>query len=211
MEMTPDHLDQAVAGHADQAAQPGLHPQSPEEHLAGAGRTRSTTRAASTPSPTRSTRPASSGAPTRSRRTSPACSSRGTSSGRPQAYSGKVAMLTEDRETIAMALLRKGVTDINTEDPKLINRAVADLKQLYGICNIKVGDVQYQTIPEDHGLAQPGLVGRHASPATSTTCRPSSTASCCATGRRPRATCPSRTTASRSARPRRSRCSRTCS
>jgi spermidine/putrescine transport system substrate-binding protein len=65
-----------------------------------------------------------------------------------QAYSGKVALLSEDRETIAMALLRRGITDINTEDPKLINRAVSDLKQLYNICNVKVGDSQYQTIPE---------------------------------------------------------------
>ena len=32
--------------------------------------------------------------------------------------------------------------------PKLINQAVADLQQLYDICNIKVGDLQYQTIPE---------------------------------------------------------------
>jgi len=63
-------------------------------------------------------------------------------------YKGKTALLSEDRETIAMALLRKGITDINTEDPKLIDQAVADLKQLYGICNIKVGDVQYQTVPE---------------------------------------------------------------
>ncbi len=65
-----------------------------------------------------------------------------------QAYSGKTALLSEDRETIAMALLRRGITDINTEDPKLINRAVADLKQLYSICNVKVGDSQYQTVPE---------------------------------------------------------------
>src|SRR6476659_8123386 len=65
-----------------------------------------------------------------------------------QKYSGKVALLSEDRETIAMALLRRGITDINTEDPKLINRAVDDLKQLYGVCNIKVGDSQYQTVPE---------------------------------------------------------------
>jgi spermidine/putrescine transport system substrate-binding protein len=64
------------------------------------------------------------------------------------AYKGKVALLSEVRETIAMALLRKGHTDINTEDPKLINQAVADLKELYGICNIKVLDDQYQAIPE---------------------------------------------------------------
>jgi spermidine/putrescine transport system substrate-binding protein len=66
-----------------------------------------------------------------------------------QAYKGKVALLSEVRETIALALLRKGITDINTEDPKLIAQAVKDLQELYGICNIKVGDLQYQTVPED--------------------------------------------------------------
>jgi len=66
-----------------------------------------------------------------------------------QAYKGKVAVLSEPRETIAMALLRKGHMDINTEDPKLVNAAVADLQELYGVCNIKVGDLQYETIPED--------------------------------------------------------------
>ena len=65
-----------------------------------------------------------------------------------QAYKGKVGLLSEPRETIAMALLRKGHMDVNTEDPKLIDQAVADLKQLYGICNVKVDDVQYQAIPE---------------------------------------------------------------
>ena len=64
------------------------------------------------------------------------------------AYTGKVGLLSEPRETIAMALLRRGITDINTEDPKLINRAVADLDQLNSICNVKVGDTQFQTIPE---------------------------------------------------------------
>ncbi len=66
-----------------------------------------------------------------------------------QAYKGKVALLSEVRETIALALLRKGITDINTEDPKLIAQAVKDLQELNGICNIKVGDLQYQTVPED--------------------------------------------------------------
>ena len=66
-----------------------------------------------------------------------------------QAYAGKVALLSEPRETIAMALLRKGHKDINTEDPALIDQAVSDLKELYGICNVKVGDLQYQTVPED--------------------------------------------------------------
>jgi spermidine/putrescine transport system substrate-binding protein len=66
-----------------------------------------------------------------------------------QAYKGKTALLSEVRETIAMALLRKGELDINTEDPAKINAAVADLQELYNVCNIKVGDLQYSTIPEN--------------------------------------------------------------
>ena len=79
-----------------------------------------------------------------------------------QKYSGKTALLSEDRETIAMALLRKGITDINTEDPKLVNQAVADLKQLYSICNIKVGDSSTRPSPRGPRVAQPVLVGRPA-------------------------------------------------
>jgi spermidine/putrescine transport system substrate-binding protein len=66
-----------------------------------------------------------------------------------QAYKGKVALLSEVRETIAMALLHRGDTDLNTEDPAKVNQAVADLQELYNICNIKVGDLQYSNVPED--------------------------------------------------------------
>ena len=66
-----------------------------------------------------------------------------------QAYKGKVGLLAEVRETIAMALLHRGIRDVNTEDPKLIDAAVADLQQLYGVCNIKYDITQYQSIPED--------------------------------------------------------------
>jgi spermidine/putrescine transport system substrate-binding protein len=66
-----------------------------------------------------------------------------------QAYSGKVTVLDEVRESIAMALLRRGIFDINTEDPKLVNRAVSDLQQLYGVCNVRTLGTQWQQIPED--------------------------------------------------------------
>ena len=66
-----------------------------------------------------------------------------------QKYTGKTALLSEERETIAMALLHRGITDINTEDPKLVDRAVKDLQELYKICSIKVGDLQYENVPED--------------------------------------------------------------
>jgi spermidine/putrescine transport system substrate-binding protein len=65
-----------------------------------------------------------------------------------EAYKGKVGLLSEERETIGMALLRKGITDINTENPQQIDQAVADLKELYDVCNVKVDDIQYQSIPE---------------------------------------------------------------
>jgi spermidine/putrescine transport system substrate-binding protein len=64
------------------------------------------------------------------------------------AYKGKVGLLSEERETIGMALLRRGILDINTEDPAKIDQAVADLKELHDICNIKVDDIQYQAVPE---------------------------------------------------------------
>jgi spermidine/putrescine transport system substrate-binding protein len=65
-----------------------------------------------------------------------------------EAYAGKTGLLNENRETIGMALLRKGNLDINTEDPALIDQAVADLKQLFDICNVKVSQSPYQSIPE---------------------------------------------------------------
>ena len=48
-----------------------------------------------------------------------------------------------------MALLRKGIKDINTEDPKLVNQAVADLQELYE-------DLQHQggrpAVPDGAGM-----------------------------------------------------------
>ncbi|HWD77204.1 MAG TPA: spermidine/putrescine ABC transporter substrate-binding protein [Solirubrobacteraceae bacterium] len=65
-----------------------------------------------------------------------------------QAYKGFVGVLDEPRETIALALLRRGITDINTEDPKLIAQAGKDLEQLSSICNVKVNETSYQDIPQ---------------------------------------------------------------
>lgn len=65
-----------------------------------------------------------------------------------QAYKGKVGVLNDSRETIAMAMLYRQEYDINTEDPKLINRAVADLKALIPICNPKINETEYQTLPQ---------------------------------------------------------------
>ena len=128
-----------------------------------------------------------------------------------QAYKGKVALLSENRETIGMALLRKGITDINTEDPALVNQAVEDLKELYGVCNIKVGRHPVPVGPRGLELAQPGVVGRHDRRLHLLPAEGDAGERACVLEGAARTRCRSRTTASRSARRRRSRCSRTSS
>lgn len=62
-------------------------------------------------------------------------------------YAGKVAILDDDREAIAMTLLRRHIYDVNTEDPTLINRAEKDLAQLTSLVNVKVNVNDYTDIP----------------------------------------------------------------
>jgi spermidine/putrescine transport system substrate-binding protein len=76
-----------------------------------------------------------------------------------QPYKGKTAILSEVRESLCLAMLREGSTDLNTEDPAKIDKAVKDLQQLYGICNVKVGDLQYTRIPEGKDWLNQGWSG----------------------------------------------------
>ena len=62
-------------------------------------------------------------------------------------YAGKVAILDDQREALGMTLLRRQFYDINTEDPKQINKAEKDLSQLTSIANIKVNVNDYTDIP----------------------------------------------------------------
>ena len=63
-------------------------------------------------------------------------------------YKGVTSILDDYREGIAMALLRRGVTDVNTTDRELIEQAGADLAELVGLMNIKVNIEAYKDIPE---------------------------------------------------------------
>jgi spermidine/putrescine transport system substrate-binding protein len=63
-------------------------------------------------------------------------------------YKGVTSLLDDVREGITAALLRKGVTDVNTEDPKLIKQAGDDLGDLTNLMNIKVEIEGYHTVPE---------------------------------------------------------------
>jgi spermidine/putrescine transport system substrate-binding protein len=65
-----------------------------------------------------------------------------------QAYQGLTGIIQSPREAIGMAMLYRGNTDLNTEDPKVIDQALEDLKALVGICNPKVDQTQYQTLPQ---------------------------------------------------------------
>ncbi len=62
-------------------------------------------------------------------------------------YSGKVAILDDQREALAMALLHRGIGDVNTEDPKLVNAAASDLKQLTSLVNVKTNVTEYTDVP----------------------------------------------------------------
>lgn len=63
-------------------------------------------------------------------------------------FKGVTSILDDYREGIALALLRAGVTDVNTTDEALIAQAGADLAELTRLMNIKVNIEAYKDIPE---------------------------------------------------------------
>ncbi|WP_157592703.1 ABC transporter substrate-binding protein [Solirubrobacter soli] len=62
-------------------------------------------------------------------------------------YRGRVGVLDDSREGIGMALMYRGVTDLNTENPVLLKRASEDLKELNEIARVKVTITGYETLP----------------------------------------------------------------
>jgi spermidine/putrescine transport system substrate-binding protein len=70
-----------------------------------------------------------------------------------QAYRGKVAVLDDSRDALAMPMQRDAIrdgriADLNTEDPEKVSKAGSDLTELIDICNVKVAITDYQTLPE---------------------------------------------------------------
>jgi spermidine/putrescine-binding protein len=112
-------------------------------------------------------------------------------------YKGVTSILDDYREGIALALLRAGVTDVNTTDPDLIAQAGEALNELVDLMNIKVNIEAYKDIPE--GATHPGGTRRTASgsstptawrsrPTPATRCSPTSTSTTCSTSTTPRGT-----------------------
>jgi spermidine/putrescine transport system substrate-binding protein len=64
------------------------------------------------------------------------------------AHRGKIYVLDDDRETLAMAMRKAGHTDLNTEDPGIIATAAKELDTLVDAVNVKMGISGYQLLPE---------------------------------------------------------------
>jgi spermidine/putrescine transport system substrate-binding protein len=63
-------------------------------------------------------------------------------------YKGRTWVLDDDREALSMALLRLGITNVNTEDPALIGKAGDELIRLVNLVNVKDGIQDYTKLPE---------------------------------------------------------------
>jgi spermidine/putrescine transport system substrate-binding protein len=63
-------------------------------------------------------------------------------------YKGKIHIFDDYRESIGMALLKNGITDLNTEDPALIDMAKQDLLKTIDQVNVKLDIQDWTDLPE---------------------------------------------------------------
>jgi spermidine/putrescine transport system substrate-binding protein len=61
---------------------------------------------------------------------------------------GRVGLLDDQRDGMAMALLRNGITDINTSNPAYVNRAKNSLINLVNSTNLKFDTNEYQHLAD---------------------------------------------------------------
>jgi spermidine/putrescine transport system substrate-binding protein len=65
-------------------------------------------------------------------------------------YKGRVTIYDDRRETLSMALIKNGIKDVNTGDPKLINMAKDDVLKLIDATNAQLTiNGVYSKMPED--------------------------------------------------------------
>jgi spermidine/putrescine transport system substrate-binding protein len=62
-------------------------------------------------------------------------------------YQGRVGILDDNREALGMAMMRRGITNLNAEDPALISKATDDLRELNQLVRVKVDITEYETLP----------------------------------------------------------------
>jgi spermidine/putrescine transport system substrate-binding protein len=63
------------------------------------------------------------------------------------ALKGKVGILDDSREGLGMALMRRGVTNLNTEVPEQLAQATKDLQELNSLVRVKVDINEYESLP----------------------------------------------------------------
>lgn len=74
-------------------------------------------------------------------------------------YSGYTGILADTREALGMAMMYRGFTDLNTEDPAEIEKALTDLKATIPITNPKINITQYQTLADGTSWAHQAWSG----------------------------------------------------
>ena len=62
-------------------------------------------------------------------------------------YKGKVAILDDTREGLALGMLKSGITDLNTTDPAQLQTATNSLLKLDKLVNLHVDNNDYTSIP----------------------------------------------------------------
>ena len=62
-------------------------------------------------------------------------------------YKGKVAVLDDYREGISLALLKRGIYDLNTTNANQIARAGKDLQELVGLTDVRIDNNDYTDVP----------------------------------------------------------------
>ena len=63
-------------------------------------------------------------------------------------YTGYTGILDDTRESLGMAMLYRGLTDVNTEDQAVLDKALEDLKATIPITNPKINITEYQTLAD---------------------------------------------------------------
>jgi spermidine/putrescine transport system substrate-binding protein len=63
------------------------------------------------------------------------------------ALRGRVGILDDSREGLGMALMRRGVSNLNTEVPEQLAQATKDLEELNSLVRVKVDINEYETLP----------------------------------------------------------------
>ncbi|MEA2123219.1 MAG: spermidine/putrescine transport system substrate-binding protein, partial [Solirubrobacteraceae bacterium] len=63
------------------------------------------------------------------------------------AYKGRISILDDERESLGMALLRRGELDLNTEERGKVHRAGDDLGELRDRLGAKISIAGYETLP----------------------------------------------------------------